>query len=104
MRKTFFAQFVGGETVEECLPMVEDLYKRSSSVMLNWSAEAEEHQSESGCGGGTLVLQDGFRELTRAITLAGRFEPTTSLKQKPTMVAVKSEFGWLNSSVLTRSH
>lgn len=41
MRHTFFAQFVPGETVEECIPKMEDMRTRNIGSMLNYSAEAD---------------------------------------------------------------
>ncbi|CEH17505.1 Proline oxidase [Ceraceosorus bombacis] len=51
VRKTFFGQFVGGETVEECVPLIRSLAIANVGTMLNHSCEvkhAEMCHSERG--------------------------------------------------------
>ena len=46
MRKTFFDQFVGGDDVKSCLPVMETLREEEIGTMLVYSVEVEEHGDE----------------------------------------------------------
>ncbi|XPS76579.1 proline dehydrogenase [Ascochyta lentis] len=39
--RTFFNQFLGGETTEDCIPKIEDLRKRQIGTLLGYNIEAE---------------------------------------------------------------
>ncbi|UZJ52574.1 hypothetical protein CBS101457_001894 [Exobasidium rhododendri] len=44
VRNTFFPQFVGGETVEECVGRMKELSESSVGIILNYSAETTEEK------------------------------------------------------------
>jgi len=46
VRKTFFDQFVGGDDVKSCLPVMETLREEEIGTMLVYSVEVEEHGDE----------------------------------------------------------
>jgi proline dehydrogenase len=48
VRRTFFDQFVGGDDVKSCLPVMETLRQEEIGTMLVYSVEVEEHGDEAG--------------------------------------------------------
>lgn len=70
VRHTFFAQFVPGETVGECLPSMHDLRARKISAVLNYSAEAD----DEGKADVRHLEKQRLEEVYRAITAMGTFE------------------------------
>ena len=76
MRRTFFAQFVPGESVAECRPVMEDLRRREVGSVLNYSAEAEvDKGAKEGLGEVMRRLErERLEEVERALDGAGEFE------------------------------
>ena len=48
IRGTFFDQFVGGDEVEDCAPVMEKLREENIGTMLVYSVEVEEHDNHEG--------------------------------------------------------
>ncbi|VDB99356.1 unnamed protein product [Peniophora sp. CBMAI 1063] len=97
VKKTFFAQFVGGESSTDCLPVLERLRSNNKGALFVYSAEVDEEEAAG------MVTTDGkeklaphrevVQEVLRAITTAADFEdsrvsPTTPNARR-TWVAVK---------------
>lgn len=73
VRRTFFAQFVPGETVRECKATMEGLRKREVGSVLNYSAEAEAEEGDE-VEQQRKVEEGRLREVERALDEAGEFE------------------------------
>lgn len=82
VRHTFFAQFVGGDTALDCLPVVRKLRKENIGTLFNYSVEVSEEdllRSASSSGGGEKELYAARRknaaatveETIRAIVVSG---------------------------------
>ncbi|WWD18866.1 hypothetical protein CI109_103321 [Kwoniella shandongensis] len=70
VRSTFFAQFIPGETAEECLPAMEALRRDNTGSALNYSAEADAITLE-----GELDIETRrYQEIERALDVQGDFE------------------------------
>lgn len=86
MRKTFFDQFVGGDDVKSCLPVMETLRGEEIGTMLVYSVEVEEHgdeaSSSSSASSSNSDLEEKVKQATeerveetlRCIRVAGDFE------------------------------
>lgn len=76
VRHTFFAQFVPGETVEECIPQMEAMRRRNVGAMLNYSAEADLDAAGEGDSreAGKAFEKKRLEEVYRALERAGEFE------------------------------
>lgn len=46
IKKTIFSQFCGGTTVEECMPVVERMYDKGVSSILDYSVEGKESEAD----------------------------------------------------------
>jgi proline dehydrogenase len=46
VKKTLFRQFVGGETIDKCLPVVEELAKHNVKSILDYSVEGKENEAD----------------------------------------------------------
>jgi len=46
VKKTIYRQFVGGETIEECRPVIDLLYKFSIGTILDYSREGQDDEKE----------------------------------------------------------
>ena len=46
VKKTLFRQFVGGETIDKCLPVVEALAKHNVKSILDYSVEGKENEAD----------------------------------------------------------
>ena len=46
VKKTIYRQFVGGETIEECLPTIDLLYKFNIGTILDFSREGQDDEKE----------------------------------------------------------
>ena len=46
VKKTIYRQFVGGETIEECLPTIDLLYKFNIGTILDYSREGQDDEKE----------------------------------------------------------
>jgi hypothetical protein len=87
VRKTFFDQFVGGDDVKSCLPVMETLRGEEIGTMLVYSVEVEEHGDETSTSSSKdeakrLEVEEKVRQATeerveetlRCIRVAGDFE------------------------------
>jgi hypothetical protein len=88
VRKTFFDQFVGGDDVRSCLPVMETLRGEEIGTMLVYSVEVEEHGDEASSStsasssNSDLDIEEKVRQATeerveetlRCIRVAGDFE------------------------------
>lgn len=72
VRRTFFAQFVPGESVRECRETMTELRKREVGSVLNYSAEAEVEGGDEKEQ--RKVEAERLREVERALDEAGEFE------------------------------
>lgn len=69
VRHSFFAQFVPGETVRECMPTMAELRSRNVGTLLNYSAEADEAKADT-----RGLEKQRLEEVYRAIDAMGEFE------------------------------
>ena len=89
VRKTFFDQFVGGDDVKSCLPVMETLRGEEIGTMLVYSVEVEEHGDETSVSSSSskdeaarleveekvrLATEERVEETLRCIRVAGDFE------------------------------
>lgn len=90
VRKTFFDQFVGGDDVRSCLPVMETLRGEEIGTMLVYSVEVEEHGDEASSSPSSsskdeakrMEVEEKVRQATeerveetlRCIRVAGDFE------------------------------
>jgi hypothetical protein len=93
VRRTFFAQFVPGESVEECLPTMRDLRKVGIGAVLNYSAEVSLDGDEKLTDEKRKLFEEKrLREVEKALIESGRFETQIGqqgLKQGSTSFALK---------------
>lgn len=92
VRRTFFAQFVPGETVEECLPTMRDLRKVGIGAVLNYSAEVNVEDGGLTDEKRRLFEEKRLKEVERALIESGRFESQIGeqgLKRGSTSFALK---------------
>lgn len=93
VRRTFFAQFVPGETVEECLPTMKDLRKVGIGAVLNYSAEVSLDGDEKLTDEKRRAFEDKrLKEVEKALVESGRFETQIGqqgLRQGSTSFALK---------------
>lgn len=81
VRQTFFKQFVGGETVEDCYPIMQELRGRGVGTLLNYSVEVdEEHAPKAVVSYSSKESTAEMKELLRAIEQAGEFERSMKAK------------------------
>jgi proline dehydrogenase len=71
VRKTFFRQFIPGETAEECLPAMEDLRRRNVGHALNYSAEGDT-EDDGKVKVDPVIAR--LREIEKALDVQGVFE------------------------------
>jgi hypothetical protein len=92
VRRTFFAQFVPGESVEECLPTMRDLRKGGVGAVLNYSAEVNVEDGGLTDEKRRLFEEKRLKEVEKALVESGRFETQIGeqgLKQGSTSFALK---------------
>ncbi|CAD6587496.1 MAG: hypothetical protein TREMPRED_004769, partial [Tremellales sp. Tagirdzhanova-0007] len=103
VRRTFFAQFVPGETVQECRQTMTELRSRQVACALNYSAEAE---VESGDAQEQRKIEEKrFEELSKAIDDAGHYEDEVAklgFERGSTAFAIKLS-GLIDPDVLKRA-
>lgn len=92
VKKTFFDQFVGGETAAEAIVVARDLRNQGVGALLAYSVEADPNATD-GQGGGKTV-DDLVEEMVRSIDVAADFEDALNvgragLGSRHTWVAVK---------------
>lgn len=101
VRRTFFAQFVPGETVEECIPTMRDLRGRGVGSVLNYSAEAE---CEEGDVAGVKEMQERrLREVYKALEGLGQFEKTAAVEHRGTASFALKITGLIDPAILHRA-
>lgn len=94
VRRTFFDQFVGGDTAHETLPVLRALRSANTGALFAYSVEVDEHEAHGDLADGvskTDVSQRIVNEMIRCIDVADEFE-TGEVEgggQKKTWVAVK---------------
>jgi len=65
VRATLFRQFAGGETAEECLPVIEKLWKHHIATILDYSVEGQSTHAD---------FERTVQEICKTIDLAARHE------------------------------
>ncbi|KAG8900347.1 hypothetical protein FRB99_006105 [Tulasnella sp. 403] len=76
VRVTFFNQFVGGETAEDTIPLLETLRARNKGVLFAYSVEVDEH---AGSSGATAQYRKNVEEMIHSIDVAADFEDRHAL-------------------------
>lgn len=77
VRRTFFSQFVGGETTGECTVVMEQLRKEGIGSMLVYSVEVDEDAAPAGMSEKARMEAEGeakVAETLRCLERAGQFE------------------------------
>lgn len=77
VRRTFFSQFVGGETTGECTVVMEQLRKEGIGSMLVYSVEVDEDAAPGGMSEKARMEAEGeakVAETLRCLERAGQFE------------------------------
>ncbi|CAE6433516.1 unnamed protein product [Rhizoctonia solani] len=83
VRRTFFAQFVGGDTCDDTLPLIVSLRKQNKGTLLAYSVEVDE------VGGGRAdQWKKNVEEMVASVEFAADFEDTQNGSRK-TWVAIK---------------
>ncbi|KAG8776921.1 hypothetical protein FRC12_000621 [Ceratobasidium sp. 428] len=86
VRRTFFAQFVGGDTCEDALPLIAELRRQNKGTLLAYSVEVDEKNSE----GGAAQSKKNVDEMRASVDFAGDFEDVHGQKgPRKTWVAIK---------------
>ncbi|CAE6499008.1 unnamed protein product [Rhizoctonia solani] len=83
IRRTFFAQFVGGDTCDDTLPLIALLRKQNKGTLLAYSVEVDETR-----GGKADQWKKNVEEMVASVDFAGSFEDTQKGSRK-TWVAIK---------------
>ncbi|KAB5591466.1 hypothetical protein CTheo_5070 [Ceratobasidium theobromae] len=83
VRRTFFAQFVGGDTCNDTLPLLASLRKQNKGTLLAYSVEVDESH-----GGRAEQWKKNVEEMRASVDFAGDFEDTQKGSRK-TWVAIK---------------
>ncbi|KAI5994218.1 FAD-linked oxidoreductase [Pisolithus marmoratus] len=102
VRGTFFAQYVGGETVQDTLPLIQRLRYENKGTLLSYSVEVDERAATGGSGqsshGDVSSLEQPIykrivEEIIRSIDTLGDFEDRlareSGVKACGTWIAVK---------------
>ncbi|QRW05789.1 proline dehydrogenase [Ceratobasidium sp. AG-Ba] len=86
VRRTFFAQFVGGDTCEDTLPLITSLRKQNKGTLLAYSVEVDEKDD----GSGKAQWKKNVAEMRSSVDFAADFEDTYGQKgPRKTWVAIK---------------
>ncbi|KEP51851.1 proline dehydrogenase [Rhizoctonia solani 123E] len=83
IRRTFFAQFVGGDTCDDTLSLITDLRKQNKGTLLAYSVEVDEIR-----GGRADQWKKNVEEMIASVEFAADFEDTQKGPRK-TWVAIK---------------
>ncbi|KAK7688068.1 hypothetical protein QCA50_008438 [Cerrena zonata] len=93
VRITFFNQFVGGDTANDTLPVLETLHQENKGCLLAYSVEVDEAEAIKGVKkqGEVPVHKRGVQEMVRSIDVAADFEEQhrNASGNRSTWVAVK---------------
>lgn len=74
VRHTFFAQFVPGETVEECMPILAQMHNQNVGGALNYCAEAEQGELDHTAVRDAKELNRCLAECYKGIEELGKLE------------------------------
>ncbi|KAI6139212.1 FAD-linked oxidoreductase-like protein [Pisolithus tinctorius] len=66
VRRTFFAQYVGGETVQDILPLIRRLRYENKGMLLGYSVEVDENVATAGTGHGTPKGQRSYEDASNS--------------------------------------
>lgn len=77
LRKTLYKHFCGGETFDECLPLVEKLAGRHVSSVLDYGVEGQENEKQ---------MDDAVKEIINSITSAAKVDSIPFAVFKPTSI------------------
>ncbi|KAL5518438.1 PUT1_2 [Sanghuangporus vaninii] len=82
VRATFFSQFVGGETAQDMLRVLERMRTENKGAIIHFSAEVDEHASSASVDFSSkkLVNTEVIKEFTKCIDTAGDFEDSWQAK------------------------
>ncbi|KAG8761177.1 hypothetical protein FRC14_006226 [Serendipita sp. 396] len=100
VRNTFFKHFVGGESFQQAIPLIESLRQRNLASMLEYSVEvdeesAKENSKQSGAINGNKVIPQyvkNIQEIMDSIPQASAVEDEFKLKHpstRKTSIAIK---------------
>ena len=78
VKKTLFKQFVGGETISECLPVSVILNKHNVKSILDYSVEGKENESD---------INAAFEETIKSVENAGKHDSIPFAVFKPTAMS-----------------
>ncbi|ETW87760.1 hypothetical protein HETIRDRAFT_122039 [Heterobasidion irregulare TC 32-1] len=109
VRRTFFAQFVGGETAHECVPLLEQFRAENKGALFAYSVEVDEHEAAGqGHKPSVPVHKRIVQEMIRSIDVAADFEDrhasgsSSTAAGRRTWVAVKLTALLPDAQALTR--
>jgi proline dehydrogenase len=85
VRSTFFAQFVGGESVKDAIPLIDRMREQNIGTLLAYSVEVDEHSANQSLGA-ALTRKDpelaihrlNVEEMIRSVDEAGDHEDRIS--------------------------
>ncbi|EJD55117.1 FAD-linked oxidoreductase [Auricularia subglabra TFB-10046 SS5] len=86
VRRTFYAQFVGGDTARETLPVLEQLRRDNKGALFAYSVEDDEDATGANEGS---AYKRRVNETIRCIDVAADFEDAHPSSSRKTWVAVK---------------
>ncbi|KAH9911649.1 FAD-linked oxidoreductase-like protein [Fomitopsis serialis] len=98
VRVTFFDQFVGGDTAEDCLPLLEQLRAEGKGCLFAYSVEVDEAEaagnSKERAAAAKEAVRQIFRETLHCIDVGASFEDkhassADGVKGRKTWVAIK---------------
>jgi proline dehydrogenase len=90
IKATLYKHFVGGETLEDCLPLVDKLEKNNVKAILDYSAEGTEDEHE---------MEHAYQSLLENIQFAGAHKKIPLTVFKPTAIGAHSVFEKVSSGV-----
>nr|ODN86359.1 proline dehydrogenase [Cryptococcus depauperatus CBS 7841] len=105
IRRTFFEQFVLGETVEECIPALEDLRRSGIGAILNYSAEVDESQlHETGLDQDKKKQrEEKMIQVLHALEKAGEYEKSLPVEERGVTGFALKITGLVDCNVLQRA-
>ncbi|KDQ17664.1 hypothetical protein BOTBODRAFT_29830 [Botryobasidium botryosum FD-172 SS1] len=77
VRHTFFAQFVGGDSAAETVPLIEALRRQGKGVLLGYSVEVDEAAASGkpkSASGEPVGYKRNVLEMMRSVDVVGEFE------------------------------
>ncbi|KAF8525253.1 FAD-linked oxidoreductase-like protein [Hysterangium stoloniferum] len=95
VRATFFAQFVGGDSAEDTIPLLQQLREENKGVLLAYSVEVRQHEAEGkvekrALRSSSQIHKQNVEETIRCIDVAADFEDRLGVGvERKTWVAVK---------------